>query len=167
MIWSILGIFLCIVLDQATKYLATTYLAPAGTMPFIPGVMELRYVLNDGAAFSSFSGATTFLLIFTGVALAALTVYLFWKKPARRMECAALVLLIGGGLGNFIDRLRTGVVVDFFATTFMDFAVFNVADCFVCIGVGLLILSVFLEEWKAKKVRVQTSKDDEAGNAEN
>lgn len=148
LIWSVLGILGCVVLDQLTKYFAQLYLQPVGTMPFIPGIMELRFVLNDGAAFSSFAGARLFLILFTGIAIAALAVYLFWKKPPKRLERTALVLLIGGGLGNLIDRVRTGVVVDFFATTFVDFAVFNVADCFVCVGAAMLILYVVLEERK-------------------
>lgn len=148
LIWSVLGILGCVVLDQLTKYFAQLYLQPVETMPFIPGIMELRFVLNDGAAFSSFAGARLFLILFTGIAIAALAVYLFWKKPPKRLERTALVLLIGGGLGNLIDRVRTGVVVDFFATTFVDFAVFNVADCFVCVGAAMLILYVFLEERK-------------------
>ena len=148
LIWSVLGILGCVVLDQLTKYFAQLYLQPVGTMPFIPGIMELRFVLNDGAAFSSFAGARLLLILFTGIAIAALAVYLFWKKPPKRLERTALVLLIGGGLGNLIDRVRTGVVVDFFATTFVDFAVFNVADCFVCVGAAMLILYVFLEERK-------------------
>ena len=148
LIWSVLGILGCVVLDQLTKYFAQLYLQPVGTMPFIPGIMELRFVLNDGAAFSSFAGARLFLILFTGIDIAALAVYLFWKKPPKRLERTALVLLIGGGLGNLIDRVRTGVVVDFFATTFVDFAVFNVADCFVCVGAAMLILYVFLEERK-------------------
>ncbi len=148
LIWSVLGILGCVVLDQLTKYFAQLYLQPVGTMPFIPGIMELRFVLNDGAAFSSFAGARLFLILFTGIAIAAFAVYLFWKKPPKRLERTALVLLIGGGLGNLIDRVRAGVVVDFFATTFVDFAVFNVADCFVCVGAAMLILYVFLEERK-------------------
>lgn len=165
LIWSVLGILGCVVLDQLTKYLAQLYLQPVGTMPFIPGIMELRFVLNDGAAFSSFAGARLFLILFTGVAIAALAVYLFWKKPSKRLERAALVLLIGGGLGNLIDRVRTGVVVDFFATTFVDFAVFNVADCFVCVGAAMLILYVFLEERKKSGEPDQKGSEAEHGTS--
>ena len=132
----VVGIAVLIALDQITKYLATLYLAPVGVLPFIPGVMELRYVLNDGAAFSLLSGVEggrVILLVFTGIAL------------------AALVLIIAGGLGNFVDRALNGVVVDFFATTFMNFAVFNVADIFVCMGVGLMVLSLLLEEYRSRK----------------
>ncbi len=160
----VLIILAAFALDQLTKYLATVYLAPAGTLPFLPGVMELRFHLNDGAAFSSFSGARVFLIVFTGCALAALAAYLFWKKPESRLERAALAMLIGGGLGNFVDRVRTGEVVDFFATTFIDFAVFNVADCFVCVGVGLLVLSVFLEE--AAKRKREKPQDAQTGGTD-
>lgn len=165
LIWSVLGILGCVVLDQLTKYFAQLYLQPVGTMPFIPGIMELRFVLNDGAAFSSFAGARLFLILFTGVAIAALAVYLFWKKPPKHLERAALVLLIGGGLGNLIDRVRTGVVVDFFATTFVDFAVFNVADCFVCVGAAMLILYVFLEERKKSGEPDQKGSEAEHGTS--
>lgn len=151
MLISLLGIAALVALDQVTKYLAVVYLAPVGTLPFLPGVMELRYVVNDGMAFSMLSGNRWFLLIATGLVMAVLLGYLIWKKPESRLERAALVLVLAGGLGNFIDRLLHGYVVDFFATTFIDFAVFNVADCFVCVGVGLLLLAVLLEERRKKQ----------------
>ena len=132
-------------LDQLTKHLATVYLAPVGAMPFIPGVMELRYVLNDGAAFSMLADAEwgrVFLIVVTGLALAALAVYFFWKKPSSWLERWVFILIFSGGLGNLIDRVLNGYVVDFFATTFMNFAVFNVADCFVCVGAALFVIAV-------------------------
>ena len=141
-------------LDQLTKHLATVYLAPVGAMPFIPGVMELRYVLNDGAAFSMLADAEwgrVFLIVVTGLALVALAVYFFWKKPSSWLERWVFILIFSGGLGNLIDRVLNGYVVDFFATTFMNFAVFNVADCFVCIGGALWVLAVMIAEHKKKK----------------
>lgn len=157
-------------LDQLTKYLATVYLAPVGTMPFLPGVMELHYVLNDGAAFSFLSGfawAPTFFVVVTGVALAALAGYFLWKKPSSWLERWAFILVFAGGLGNWIDRLRNGYVVDFFATTFIDFAVFNVADCFICVGAGLLVLWVLLQELRAKSARSGQDPQQEARQDEN
>ncbi|MEG1446327.1 MAG: signal peptidase II [Ruthenibacterium sp.] len=151
MLFTILFTAALVAIDQITKMLATMYLAPVGVMPFIPGVMQLQYVLNDGAAFSILSGNRYFLIGVTGIALLALAIYLFVKKPQSRLEHLAWVLVLAGGLGNLIDRILNGVVVDFFAVTFMNFAVFNVADCFVCIGVGLLFLFFILEEVKAKK----------------
>ena len=141
LIWSVLGILGCVVLDQLTKYFAQLYLQPVGTMPFIPGIMELRFVLNDGAAFSSFAGARLFLILFTGIAIAALAVYLFWKKPPKRLERTALVLLIGGGLGNLIDRVFRSFVVDYLdISPLFSFPVFNFADCCVVCGSILLVL---------------------------
>ena len=150
-------------LDQLTKHLATVYLAPVGAMPFIPGVMELRYVLNDGAAFSMLADAEwgrVFLIVVTGLALAALAVYFFWKKPSSWLERWVFILIFSGGLGNLIDRVLNGYVVDFFATTFMNFAVFNVADCFVCVGAALFVIAVLRQELNAKK-------EQKAGTDEN
>lgn len=144
---------LLVLLDHLTKFLATTYLAPIGSVTLIPGIMDLRYVLNDGVAFGMFAGgdARVILLVVTGVVLVCFTAYLLIKRPSKYMERISLILILSGGLGNFIDRLLNGAVVDFFATTFIDFPVFNVADCFVTVGVVLLIFSVFREEAKAKK----------------
>lgn len=143
-----------IALDQLTKYLATTFLAPVGSVPFLPGIMELRYVLNDGMAFSMLAGKRWILVTATGIALCAIAVYLWRKKPVARaehLEYWSWVLVFAGGVGNLIDRVRTGYVVDFFATTFIDFAVFNVADCFVTVGIALLVISVILLERGSSK----------------
>ena len=140
-------------LDQLTKHLATVYLAPVGAMPFIPGVMELRYVLNDGAAFSMLADAEwgrVFLIVVTGLALAALAVYFFWKKPSSWLERWVFILIFSGGLGNLIDRVLNGEVVDYINLLFMQFAVFNFADICVCVGVGLWVLVIFLEELHAE-----------------
>lgn len=136
---------LIVAFDQLTKYLATALLAPVGSAPFIPYVMELRYVLNNGVAFSMLAGKRWMLVALTGAALCALCVYLMCRRPRTRMdwlEYVSWVMVLGGGAGNLIDRVRTGYVVDFFATTFVDFAVFNVADCFITVGIALLILSL-------------------------
>lgn len=151
MFGSILAIFLMIAADQFTKILATVYLAPAGVLPFLPGVMELRYVLNDGMAFSMLSGAKWLLIGVTSVALLGLIYWtLFRRAKQSKLEHAALLLVIGGGIGNLIDRVLHGYVVDFFATTFMNFAVFNVADCFVVVGVALLFIAILREEYGKK-----------------
>ncbi|WP_367926019.1 signal peptidase II [uncultured Ruthenibacterium sp.] len=159
----ILVTILLVLVDHFTKFLATTYLAPLGSVTLIPGVMDLRYVLNDGVAFGMFAGgnATTILLIVTGVVIAAFAAYLFVKRPQKRLERISMILILSGGLGNFIDRLLNKAVVDFFATTFMDFPVFNVADCFVTIGVVLLIVSVFQDEMKEKKITNEQKSSNE------
>lgn len=153
MLGTIVVIALLIGLDQLAKYLAAAYLAPVGTAPFLPGAMELRFVRNEGAAFSLLANAAwgrLFLIVVTGAALAALAIYFVRRKPASWLERWAFILIFSGGAGNWIDRVLHGSVVDFFATTFIDFAVFNVADCFVCVGAALLALAVLREERGAK-----------------
>lgn len=154
MLISIIAVFLLIAVDQWTKYLAVEYLAPVGAAPFLPGIMELRFVRNEGAAFSLLADAAwgrLFLIIVTGLALAALSVYFWMRRPSSRLERCAFVLILSGGAGNLIDRVLHGSVVDFFATTFVHFAVFNVADCFVCVGAALFAVCVLRGEWNAKK----------------
>ena len=123
-----------LVLDQVSKAWARTALA-AGPQPFIPGVMELVLVGNTGAAFSIGAGSQW---VFVLIALAVCAGILVWVWRERTMPCAlarALGCVLGGGVGNLVDRLATGTVTDFFATTFIDFPVFNVADIFVTLGV--------------------------------
>ena len=131
-------------LDQLLKLWATASLLPVGQAPLIPGFIELQYVLNDGMAFSMLSGRRWLLIGVTSVVLLAVAVYLL-IRPLPRLERITWMLILGGGLGNLIDRIRTGVVVDYLNFQFIDFPVFNFADICVCTGVGLLVLSLLLE----------------------
>ncbi len=154
MVSSVVIIAVLVVLDQLSKYLATAYLAPVGTMPFIPGVMQLRYILNEGAAFSLFADkewSRIFFICTTVVTLIILAVYSIKKKPKSKLEAAVVILILAGGIGNLIDRIFHGYVVDFFSTTFIEFPTFNVADCYICIGAALLILTALLEMKKEAK----------------
>ena len=137
-------------LDQLIKVWATTYLLPVGSMPLIPGFIELRYVLNDGMAFSLLSGRRWLLIGVTGVVLLAVAIALIVHKMPR-LERIVWMLVLGGGLGNLIDRVRTGVVVDYLNFQFIDFPVFNFADICVCTGVGLLVLSLLLDLRKERR----------------
>ena len=131
-------------LDQLLKIWATASLLPVGSMPLIPGFIELRYVLNDGMAFLLLSGRRWLLIAVTGVLLLVVAGALILHKMSR-LDRVVWMLVLGGGLGNLIDRVRTGVVVDYLNFQFMDFPVFNFADICVCTGVGLLILSLLLD----------------------
>lgn len=158
LILSFVIILLLFSLDQFTKYLAARFLAPVGTAPFIPGVMELRYVRNEGAAFSILADAAWgrwFLIAVTAAALVAAAIYFLQKKPRSWLWRWTFILIMAGGIGNLADRIRQGFVVDFFATTFIQFAVFNVADCFVCIGAALFALNVLREEFGAFRSKPQ------------
>ena len=141
--------------DQITKYFTVACIGLGERVPFIPGLIRLTYVRNTGAAFSSFEGQqwlfTLIFLVFT-----ALILWEFFKKsmPFSTFERWCIAAVWGGGLGNMIDRLRLGYVVDMIETEFMDFPVFNVADCFITCGCIALIVSVMLfnkEFWKEDK----------------
>ena len=141
--------------DQFTKYLTVANIALYGDVPFIPGLLRLTYVQNTGAAFSSFEGQQwLFALIF--VVFTALVFYEYFKRtmPFTRLEWWCIFAVYGGGLGNMIDRIRLGYVVDMIETTFMEFPVFNVADCFITCGCILLLAHLILvnkDFWKDEK----------------
>ncbi|MDY3225493.1 MAG: signal peptidase II [Candidatus Faecousia sp.] len=141
--------------DQITKYLTVLYIPNLGAQPLIPGLLQISYVQNTGAAFSSFEGQQwLFTLIF--VAFTILIFYEYFKKPLgfTTLERWCIAAIYGGGLGNMVDRVRLGYVVDMIETTFIDFPVFNVADCFITCGCVLLMVHLFLfhkDFWKEKK----------------
>lgn len=142
-------------LDQLVKVLTVANLALHETAPLIPGVLQLTYVRNTGAAFSSFEGQqwlfALIFLVFTGLIL-----WEYFKKPMAftGFERWCIAAIYGGGLGNMIDRLRLGYVVDMFETVFIDFPVFNVADCFITCGCAALMIHLaFFNKafWKDEK----------------
>lgn len=141
--------------DQFTKYLTVLNIPLGGHQELIPGVLELTYVRNTGAAFSSFEGQQwLFLLIFL-----VFTGMLLWEYFRKNMgfttfERWCIAAIYGGGLGNMVDRLRMGYVVDMIETSFMDFPVFNVADCFItcgCIALGVHLVLFNKKFWKDEK----------------
>ena len=133
-------------IDQLIKLWATVTLQPMGVMPLIPNVVELRFVLNQGMAFSLLSGKQLFLILATSAALLLVAYVLFFRSRGKYLQQAALILVLGGGIGNLIDRVLNGQVVDYINLLFMRFAVFNFADICVCVGVALWVLVIFLEE---------------------
>lgn len=144
-----------VAVDQWVKYLVVQNITLFGHVDAIPGLFHLTYVQNTGAAFSSFEGMRW---LFVGL-FAALTVAIVWeyfKKPMpfTKMDRWCLAAIYGGGLGNVIDRIRLGYVVDMVDVDFMEFAVFNVADCFIVCGSILLMISmIFFNKkfWKEEK----------------
>lgn len=141
--------------DQITKYLVVANIPLRESVPLLPGVVKLTYVQNTGAAFSAFQGMQwMFALIFLVFTLAVL--YEYFKKPLpfTAFERWCIAAIYAGGLGNMLDRLRLGYVVDMICTEFMDFPVFNVADCFITCGcAGLMISLAFFNKafWKDEK----------------
>lgn len=150
-----LFVLLIVAADQITKYLVMEAIPLFADVPLLPGVLGLTHVRNEGAAFSSFRGMQwLFILIFVALTLAV--VYEYFKKPMpfTALERWCIAAIYGGGLGNMIDRVRLGYVVDMLETKFMEFPVFNVADCFITCGCALLMvhLTFFNKRfWKDEK----------------
>jgi len=134
--------------DRITKVIAT---ALTGVHVLIPGIINARYVKNTGIAFSMFSGGGLWLILFTALLIAGLSLWLIaWPNEPRLFRCG-IWLIVAGGLGNLYDRMAYGYVIDFFELAFMRFAVFNVADACICIGAGLALLALFLDEIRIGK----------------
>ena len=149
-------IIVTVFLDQLTKYLTVLHLKPIDTLPIIEDVFHFTYVENTGAAFGSLKDARWVFMIVSSVAIVAILGYMVWrtyikKNPLPWVEALSLTLIVGGGIGNMIDRTLLGYVVDMIDFRLIDFAVFNVADSFVCIGAGLMILSLLVSIVKEKK----------------
>ena len=144
-----------VALDQITKYLTVHFIPLYEHVPVLPGVVGLTYVRNTEAAFSSFEGMQwLFALIFLFFTVALLWEYFKKRLPFTRFERFCIAAIYGGGVGNMIDRLRLGYVVDMIETLFVDFPVFNVADCFITCGcIALLAHLVFWNKpfWKDEK----------------
>lgn len=145
----IIAAALIAVADRLMKLYVLHNIALGESVPFIKGLLDLTYVQNAGAAFSMLQGMRWILAAVTVVAIAAIFFAIFkkiFKSPWERWSLAAIA---GGAVGNLIDRLQYGFVIDMFETTFVKFAVFNVADCFVT--VGGIIFCVYLAFFSGKK----------------
>lgn len=142
---GILWFLMLVGIDQLTKYLAVTRLAGKAGVPVIPGVFELFYLENRGAAFGMLTNRQWFFAAIALVMVVA-AVYVYLRLPEGRhyLFLRVICILIGAGaVGNMLDRLTRHFVVDFLYVSAIDFPVFNVADCYVCVGTGLAVLALF------------------------
>lgn len=138
--WTLLACMLGFtLLDQGSKLLAKTYLSPDVSIPLIPGVFQLTLAFNTGAAFSLFKNQPQLLSVFTCILFAVLLAYALIRTHFAKGERLAMSLILGGALGNLIDRLTTGRVTDYFDLVAIHYPVFNVADSFIFMGVVLMI----------------------------
>ena len=143
MFWIV--ILLCVCADQLTKALVERSMELGSTRTLVPGVLDLTYTHNTGAAFSILTDRQTFLIVVTALVMTAMVVYVIRKGKAIFLpEKLALALIVGGGCGNLICRIARGYVIDFINIHILP--IFNAADICVCCGCALLVLSVlFLE----------------------
>lgn len=139
------GFVILVLIDQLTKYLACAYLKSHHGLELIPGVFQLYYLENRGAAFGILHDRQLFFIVIA-LAMTFMIGWIYLKIPYRRrympLRCVA-VLLSAGAVGNMLDRIFRGYVVDFLYFSLIDFPVFNIADCYVCIGIAVLILLMF------------------------
>ncbi len=165
----ILGV---IAFDQITKWLAVIYLMGEPSFPLWKDVLHFTYVENTGMAFGMLKDQRWVFMVFSTVAIVALFIYYIKFRPKSRWMQVAVAMIIGGGIGNMIDRIALGYVIDFIDFTLIDFAVFNVADSFVCVGAGILIFCLFLEMLeemkteKAEKAKLAQAVTDLADHAD-
>ncbi len=152
MIWLIIVVAI-IVLDQYTKYLAATKLIDIMTYPLIEDVFHFTFVKNKGAAFGILQNRRWFFLLITGFIIVGFLYYLIKNKPTNKLFLLSSSMILGGAIGNYIDRIRLGYVIDFFDFRLINFAVFNVADSFVVVGTALLCYYI-LFQYEEKKGEV-------------
>lgn len=146
-LFAIIGMAVLVALDQWTKSLAVRYLAGQEDFILIPGVFQLEYLENRGAAFGLLQNQIWLFVILTGAFLAvAVWVYVRLPKIKKYLPLHIIaVVLVSGALGNLIDRIRLGYVVDFFYFSLIDFPIFNVADVYVVLSfISLIICILFV-----------------------
>ncbi len=153
--WYALLLAACVAGDQLLKYWVVNHLEIGQSAAFLPGLVRLTRLHNTGAAWGSFSGSTALLTAVTAVLLIAVA-WLVLKKIVRHpLGLCAAMLVLGGGIGNMIDRICRGYVVDMFDLEFMDYPIFNLADCFVVVGVilGAIYYLWFYDKYDGRKVK--------------
>ena len=129
-------------IDQILKILAIEHLKPAGSCPIIPDIFHFTYVENRGAAFGMMAGQKWLLIWVTAIVILAAVVVIVTGKIKNTTVLFAVTTIIGGGVGNLIDRVYRGFVVDYVHLKIINFAVFNFAD--ICVTVGTVLLLVYL-----------------------
>ncbi len=142
LIWFIIMIGV-IALDQITKWLAVEFLTKVDTFPIIEDVLHLTYLENKGAAFGMLKDNRWVFLLISTVAIIALLIFIIKNPPKNKWLGLGISFIVGGGIGNMIDRTCLGYVVDFIDFRLINFAIFNVADSFVCIGAVLVFIYIF------------------------
>lgn len=153
-------------LDQLTKFLSVKYLEPVSTVPIIKDVLHLTFVTNDGMAFGMLDDQRWIFMSVSVIMIAVLCYLLFAGKLESKLYTVSVSMIISGGIGNMIDRIALGEVVDFIDFRAINFAVFNVADSIVCVGAGLLVLALILEIARDQKKAKTQGGDEEKTNAD-
>ncbi|MBE6692063.1 MAG: signal peptidase II [Ruminococcaceae bacterium] len=164
MLAAIIAIF-AIIADQITKYIVVQNIELHDKIPFIKGFMSFYHTRNTGGGWSILDGGGSERVVLITVSLLAmgLVVFVLAKNYHRHMLMnISLAMVLGGGIGNMIDRIRLQYVVDFLHTEFIDFPTFNIADCFISVGAVLLIIYVLFYDSKVEKRLAEEKAANEA-----
>lgn len=149
----ILSIVLILIIDQFSKYLTVLYIKPINSYPLINQVFHLTYAENRGAAFSIFSGKQMLLIIVTALIITLLGCYFVKvRKSGQTLLKVSLSLIIGGAMGNLVDRLRLNYMVDMLDFTLINYPIFNMADVFVVTG-AILLSYYMLKDTKVSLIK--------------
>ncbi len=150
--YIVLGLSLVVALiDYIIKILVLNNLKPIGSLAVIPGLFSLTYVENRGAAFGMLSNARWIFIVFTFIVIAVLIYFIFKKRITSKLFNISAILIIGGGIGNLIDRIFYGFVVDYLSVSFFP-PVCNFADYCITVGAGLMVIYlIFFTDFLSKK----------------
>ena len=149
-------------LDQLTKWLTVVNLEEYESFPVWQDVFHFTYVKNTGMAFGMLKDHRWVFMVFSTIAIVALIIYLFRFRPESRWMQISMAMIIGGGIGNMIDRILLGYVIDFIDVTLINFAVFNIADSFVCVGAGIMIVCLVID--LIKEIKLEKAQKAEGQN---
>ena len=153
-IYSVLLIAVLVAVDQAIKLLVDSYLKPIGSVPVIKNILQFSYYENDGAMMGMMGGKTLTMTVLAVICLLVIAFVIFSGKIKFGVDYCCIVLMMSGGLGNIIDRIFRGYVIDYIEVLFIDFYIFNFADCLVTCAAVIMICNQIYEIIKEKKAKV-------------
>lgn len=152
-IYSVITMLFLVVIDQIIKLFVDLYLKPVGSVPVINKILQLSYYENDGAMMGLMSGKTVIMTVLALICLSVISFVIFSGKVRFGVDYCCIVLMMSGGLGNIIDRIFRGYVIDYIEVLFIDFYIFNFADCLVTVAAVLLIINQIYGIIRENKLR--------------
>ena len=158
-IYSVITMILLVSVDQVIKVFIDRYLKPVGSVPVINSILQFSYYENDGAMMGLMGGKTLIMTVLAVVCLAVIAFVIFSGKIKFGVDYCCVVLMMAGGLGNIIDRIFRGYVIDYIEVLFVDFYIFNFADCLVTCAAILMICNQIYEIIKEHRVKKEKAID--------
>ena len=159
-LYSVISIVLLVLADQIIKLFVDMYLKPVGSVPVIYKILQLSYYENDGAMMGMMSGKTVTMTVLAVICLGVIAFVIFSGKVKFGVDYCCIVLMMSGGLGNIIDRIFRGYVIDYIEVLFVDFYIFNFADCLVTCAAILMICNQIYEIAKEQNAKKEKAADD-------